>query len=92
MSACYRVHKGDLWAPDGALVLRGFNRTAGYMTILRELNRPQAQPKPRIKCGILVRRGSLWIGAHWSPGNRRWCINLIPCVTFWITLPGGNTP
>lgn len=26
------------------------------------------------------------------PHNKRWCINLIPCFTFWITKPGGNTP
>lgn len=45
-----------------------------------------------MKCGWLVRKGSLWIGAHWSPENRRWCINLIPCVTFWITLKGGKSP
>jgi len=45
-----------------------------------------------MKCGILFRKGSLWIGVHWSKGNRRLCINLIPCVTFWITLKYGNVP
>lgn len=42
--------------------------------------------------GILFRWGSLWVGAHYSPQNRRWCINLIPCVTVWVTLRGGVTP
>jgi hypothetical protein len=45
-----------------------------------------------MKAGILFRPGSLWIGAHWSPFHRRWCINLFPYVTFWITLAGGDTP
>lgn len=45
-----------------------------------------------MNCGLLFRKGSLWIGAHWSPNHRRWCINLIPCVTFWITLEGGTPP
>jgi len=31
-------------------------------------------------------------GAHWWPWRRRWCINLVPCVTPWITLAGGDTP
>jgi len=45
-----------------------------------------------MKCGLLFRLGSFWIGAHWSPYNRRWCINPVPCVTFWVTLKGGKTP
>lgn len=45
-----------------------------------------------MRAGILFRIGSLWIGAHYSPHNRRWCINVLPCVTLWITLKGGNTP
>lgn len=42
--------------------------------------------------GLSFRPGSLWVGGHWSDANRRWCINLVPCVTLWITLPGGNLP
>ena len=45
-----------------------------------------------MRAGILVRLGSLWIGAHYSPYNRRWCINLVPCFTVWITLKGGTPP
>lgn len=45
-----------------------------------------------MRYGILFRPGSLWVGAHWSKGNRRLCINLIPCVTIWITLRGGVVP
>lgn len=42
--------------------------------------------------GILIRWGSCWIGWHWSPRNRRLCINLIPCVTIWLVGAGGVAP
>lgn len=45
-----------------------------------------------MKAGIIFRLGSFWVGVHWSPYNRRWCINLVPCVTFWIARKGGKTP
>ncbi len=50
------------------------------------------EPYEPIRCGVLVRGGSAWIGIHWSSHNRRFCINLIPFVTIWIVLKGGNTP
>lgn len=40
--------------------------------------------------GIVFRPGSLWVGAHWSKYNRRLCLNLLPMVTIWFTLPGGK--
>lgn len=45
-----------------------------------------------MKAGILFRLASLWVGVHWSPYNRRLCINVLPCVTLWVTLKGGLTP
>lgn len=45
-----------------------------------------------MKAGVLWRFGSAWVGAHWSPYNRRLCVNLIPFFTIWIAMPGGNTP
>lgn len=45
-----------------------------------------------MKAGIIVRLGSFWVGFHYSPFNKRYCVNLIPCVTFWFTLDGGNEP
>lgn len=42
--------------------------------------------------GWLVRKESLWVGVHYSEYNKRFCINLIPCVTLWITQPGGKAP
>ena len=41
---------------------------------------------------FVVRPGSLWIGVHWSPGNRRLCINLVPCLTIALVFPGGIDP
>lgn len=35
---------------------------------------------------LLFRPGSLWVGAHWSPNMRQWCINLVPCVTIRVRL------
>lgn len=45
-----------------------------------------------MKWGILFRWQSFWIGAHWSPYNKRLCVNLIPMVTIWIAAPGGAEP
>jgi hypothetical protein len=42
--------------------------------------------------GVCVQLGALWVGAHYSRRNRRWCINLLPCLTVWVTLPGGKAP
>ena len=47
---------------------------------------------PQWKCGWLRNKHGTWVGVHYSPHNKRWCINLIPCFTLWITKPGGNTP
>lgn len=43
-------------------------------------------------CGVLFQPLALWLGAHYSRHNRRWCINLLPCLTVWVALPGGKTP
>lgn len=45
-----------------------------------------------MKTGLLFRWGSAWIGCHWSPYNKRLCVNVIPFVTVWVCLPGGNPP
>lgn len=45
-----------------------------------------------MRIGFKFRLGSLWVGAHWSPKNRRWCVNLLPCCTVWIVLKDGLTP
>ena len=45
-----------------------------------------------MKFGILVRPVSWWIGAHWSPTNKRLCVNLIPCITLWFSAIDGQSP
>lgn len=45
-----------------------------------------------MRYGWLFRWGSCWVGVHYSPYNKRFCINLIPCVTLWITRQGGIAP
>lgn len=45
-----------------------------------------------VAAGMLFRPGSLWVGAHWSSHNRRLCVNVVPCVTLWLTWPEGRRP
>ncbi len=45
-----------------------------------------------VKAGVLLRWGSLWVGAHWAPYNKRLCVNIIPCLTFWFVWEGGRCP
>lgn len=70
------------------------NRKHGELTVLAAasvIHRIDTlRRRPRV--GLLFRLSSFWIGAHWSPYNRRWCINPLPFVTFWIALPGGRVP
>lgn len=42
--------------------------------------------------GFLMRPGSIWVGMHYSPENKRFCINLLPCCTIWFIRQGGNAP
>jgi hypothetical protein len=49
-------------------------------------------PVPGMRAGVLFRWGSLWVGAHWAGNHKRLCVNLIPCITFWLTWPGGHPP
>lgn len=46
----------------------------------------------RLTCGVLFRLQSFWLGVHYSTYDRRICINLLPCVTLWVALPGGYVP
>ncbi len=45
-----------------------------------------------VQWGFKPRIGSFWVGAHWSPYNRRLCVNLIPCTTVWFIWEGGRAP
>lgn len=46
----------------------------------------------RWRWGLLFKLESLWMGFYWSAKNQRLCVNLIPCVTLWVTKPGGEIP
>ena len=45
-----------------------------------------------MKTGMVFKAGSLWLGAHWSAYNKRLCINILPCITIWVVMPGGTVP
>ena len=45
-----------------------------------------------MKVHLLFQPGALWIGAHYSDEKRRWCVNIIPCVTICFVKPGGQSP
>lgn len=42
--------------------------------------------------GLLFNPKALWIGAHYGEHHKRWCINILPCLTVWWTKPGGYLP
>lgn len=42
--------------------------------------------------GVLFRLKSFWIGAHYSNKCKRLCVNIIPCLTFWIAAKDGLPP
>jgi len=46
----------------------------------------------KLTISFLFRLTSAWIGVHYSKRDRRFCINLIPCCTIWITKKGGQRP
>lgn len=48
--------------------------------------------KANYRVGVLFRWKALWTGAHWSSKHRRLCVNLIPFVTVWFTIRGGDAP
>jgi hypothetical protein len=48
--------------------------------------------KAEAKAGLVLNWRAAWVGAHWGSYNRRLCVNLLPFVTLWITLPGGQEP
>lgn len=45
-----------------------------------------------MRVGVLLNFNAAWLGAHYSPFYRRWCVNLVPFVTVWYCLKGGTAP
>ena len=44
------------------------------------------------RAGLVLNWRAAWVGAHWGSYNRRLCVNPLPFVTLWITMPGGTEP
>jgi hypothetical protein len=40
--------------------------------------------------GIIFRLESFWIGLHYSKNCKRYCLNIIPCVTIWWIKKNGK--
>lgn len=69
------------------------SRRARHRALLRSLKAYATEAeRPRWLWGILFRLASFWVGIHYNRYNRRLCINLVPCVTFWVCAPGGRRP
>lgn len=49
-------------------------------------------PTDKFKAGLLFNPNAWWIGFHWSPTNKRLCVNLVPTLTVWVRWPGGMEP
>jgi hypothetical protein len=45
-----------------------------------------------MKVHFLFQPGALWIGAHYSPNYKRWCINIVPMLTICVVEAGGVSP
>jgi len=41
---------------------------------------------------LLFKLHSFWIGIHYSEYHRRYCINILPCITICIVKKNGKIP
>lgn len=95
----------EFWRKHGERVIgmapelgMGFGEFQNDADILRRYHSTDWSAIPKLwasqkwRAGVLLRWGSVWIGAHWSPTNKRLCVNLIPFITVWVCPPGGITP
>ena len=42
--------------------------------------------------GLLFNPSAFWVGCHYSYEQGRYCINLLPCLTVWVTERNGRAP
>ncbi len=47
------------------------------------------QPK---RYGVILRLNSFWIGLHYSQFNKRYCLNILPCIIIWWIKKDGKIP
>lgn len=46
----------------------------------------------KLRSGWVFNPNGWWLGVHYSSYNKRYCINVIPCITIWVVKPGGKIP
>ena len=67
------------------------NRMPDCRSDLYNSTRYKTRPN-KICWGLLFNPTGVWVGIHYSRHTRRFCINLIPCFTLWITKKYGILP
>lgn len=45
----------------------------------------------KITVGVIVDPTSFWIGLNYSSSTKRYSLNLMPCITLWVTFTRGQT-
>ena len=45
-----------------------------------------------VAAGLLFNKHAWWVGLHYSPTQKRYCLNLVPCFTLWYCVKGGLEP
>ncbi len=51
-----------------------------------------ATRSPEAKWGVIWQPGAWWIGVHYSPFCKRYCVNIVPWLTLWVAEPDGKIP
>lgn len=75
------------------LIERLYSRETGRVHKVRERQGPINNPGPDNHCvGLLWNWSACWVGYHYSPHHRRLCVNVVPFLTIWYTMPGGVLP
>lgn len=102
LDASYKRWEDHQWVMNGAddltpeqwkeLERRSIVEERAWDAALVEVDENNRTVARTMLTGWLFRWGSMWIGAHWAPHNKRLCINVVPFVTFWITFKGGVVP
>jgi len=80
MRHVYSPYDSHIELPSTSEILKDLRIAAGI------------DPTEKTTLGWLFRPWSLWIGMHYSSEKKRFCINFVPMLTFWIVLPGGYIP
>ncbi|AHB12113.1 hypothetical protein Paz_16 [Xylella phage Paz] len=82
------VRHGLVAKPD--VSYRALHEWAESLKNIQSLVTVKRAARTTVKLLFNARR--LWVGVHYSPANRRWCVNLLPGVTICITKAGGVEP